>query len=339
MTKKNFKVIIPVAGIGSRLRPHTHTQPKALVPVAGKPILSHIIENLMEAGIHDFIFIIGYLGDKVESYITEKYPDLNTRFIVQEPREGIAHAVWSARMEVTDQDDLLIVLGDTIFDVNLKDILNLPISSLGLKRVDDPRHFGVAELNTDGFIQHLSEKPLVPTSNLALVGIYLIKEATMLMESIDYLISNNLRTQNDFHLTDALMRMIDQGVKMGTFPVENWYDCGSKENLLETNAILLKRYPPEPFCEHANPASNNIVIQPVRIAANCKITNSIIGPNVSIGENTIIKSSILGDCIIGSYSQLENAVLHQSVIGNDASLKGLSQSLNIGDNTEIDFSS
>jgi glucose-1-phosphate thymidylyltransferase len=316
MTKKNLKVIIPVAGIGSRLRPHTHTQPKALVPVAGKPILSHIIENLMDAGIQDFIFIVGYLGDKVESYVTDKYPALNTHFI-----------------------ELLIVLGDTIFDVNLKEVLALPTSSLGLKRVDDPRHFGVAELNAEGQILHLSEKPLVPTSNLALVGIYLIKEAKMLMDSIDYLINNNLRTQHDFHLTDALMRMIEQGVKMNTFPVENWYDCGSKENLLETNAILLKRYPPESQCEHASSESNNIIIQPVRIAANCTITNSIIGPNVSIGENTIIQSSILGDCIIGSYSQLQNAVLHQSVIGNDASLKGLSQSLNIGDNTEIDFSS
>ena len=339
MTQNTLKVIIPVAGIGSRLRPHTHTQPKALVPVAGKPILSHIIENLMEVGIRDFIFIVGYLGDKVESYITEKYPELNTRFIVQEPREGVAHAVWSARNLVTERDELLIVLGDTIFDVNLRDVLNLPTSSLGLKRVEDPRHFGVAELNADGQITHLSEKPLVPTSNLALVGIYLIKEAKLLMDSIDYLISNNLRTQNDFHLTDALMRMIEQGVKMGTFAVENWYDCGSKENLLETNAILLKRNPPENYCEHASPESNNIIIQPVRIAANCTISNSIIGPNVSIGENTIIHSSILGDCIIGSYSHLQNAVLHQSVIGNDASLKGLSQSLNIGDNTEIDFSS
>ena len=338
MAFKNLKVIIPVAGIGSRLRPHTHTQPKALVPVAGKPILSHIIDNLLEAGIRDFIFIIGYLGDKIESYIREKYPQINSVFIVQEPREGIAQAVWMAKDLVAKKDELLIVLGDTIFDVELKTILALPSSSLGVKRVDDPRNFGVAELDSKGNIKHLSEKPNIPTSNLALVGIYKIKEAHPLMEAIDYLIKNNLRTQNDFHLTDAIMRLVENGVKVNTFQVENWYDCGNKESLLETNAILLKRYPPAEKFNSLPAASGSIIIQPVSISPGCTIKNSIIGPNVSIGENTIISSSILGNCIIGAFSQLENAVLNHSVIGNDASLKGMSQSLNIGDNTEIDFS-
>ena len=332
-----MKVIIPVAGIGSRLRPHTHTQPKALVPVAGKAILSHIIDNLIEIGFDNFIFIIGYLGDKVETFVREKYPKMNCIFIVQEPREGIGHAVWLARDNILPNDEILIVLGDTIFDVDLNSIIGQPYSSLGVKKVDDPRSFGVAEMDEKGFITRLVEKANIPTSNLALVGIYKIKEAALLMKFLDENIQKNARTKNEFHLTDGLMKMVEHGAKITTFPVDSWFDCGSKAHLLGTNAVLLKKMR-SPDGQNSENIINSIVIPPVSIPANCKIKNSIIGPNVSIGENTIVHYSIIKDSIIGSFSHLENAVLHQSVVGSDASLKGFSQSLNIGDNTEIDFS-
>src|SRR4051812_27475578 len=154
-----MKAIIPVAGIGSKLRPHTHTQPKALVPVAGKAILSHIVDNLIAAGCSDFIFIVGYLGDKVELYIRERYPKLQARFIIQEPREGIGHAVWLARHEISEHDELLIALGDTVFDVDLREIITQKESYLGIKKVDDPRHFGVAEIAESGIILRVIEKP------------------------------------------------------------------------------------------------------------------------------------------------------------------------------------
>ncbi|MFM2135330.1 MAG: hypothetical protein RL021_730 [Bacteroidota bacterium] len=329
-----MKVIIPVAGIGSKLRPHTHTQPKALVPVAGKPILAHIVDNLVRAGMSEFIFIIGYLGDKVETYIRTNYPFLNTRFILQEPREGTGHAVWLARELVGDNDELMIALGDTIFDVDLNSVVQQKGSLLGVKRVEDPRQFGVAEVDDNGEIVRLVEKPTIPKSNLALVGLYKIKEGRKLMQALDENISGNIRSLNEFQLTDAMEVMIRNGAKMKTFPVENWYDCGNKESLLETNAVLLQKEPPPP-ADRTFP--NTIIIPPVSIAPNCRISNSIIGPMVSIGDNTIINYSILADSIIGSYSQLENAVLNHSVIGSDASLHGLSQSLNLGDNTEIDF--
>ncbi len=329
-----MKVIIPVAGIGSKLRPHTHTQPKALVPVAGKPILSHIVDTLIEAGQRDFIFIIGYLGDKVEEYIKASYPGIQTTFVLQEPREGTGHAVWLTRDYIEPDDELIIALGDTIFDVQLKEVLTKSESALGVKKVSDPRNFGVAELDEEGWIKTLIEKPPIPKSNLALVGLYKICESKMLMDSINYIITKNLRTQGEFHLTDALMHMISQGAKFKTFPVENWYDCGNKESLLETNAVLLKK----------NSAyltkfsfENTIIIEPVSFSENCQISNSIIGPNVSIGNNTIITSSIIKDAIIGSYSEIKNTVMHHSVIGSDASLHGLSQSFNLGDSTEIDF--
>lgn len=331
-----MKAIIPVAGIGSRLRPHTHTQPKALVPVAGKPILSHIVDSLIDANVKDFIFVIGYLGDKIEEYIRSKYKDsIKACFVLQEPREGTGHAVWLCKDKINPGDDLLIALGDTIFDIDLRDIITQPFSAIGVKKVDDPRNFGVAELKDDGFISNMVEKPPIPKSNLALVGIYRIKESELLITALEKNIRENKRTYNEFHLTDGIQSLVQQGIKITTFPVENWYDCGSKESLLETNAVLLKKSQSE--LKQKYTFENTIIIPPVTIANNCKVSNSIIGPNVSIGENSIVNYSILRDAIIGSYSELQNAVLHHSVIGSDASLHGLSQSLNIGDNTEIDF--
>ena len=329
-----MNIIIPMAGRGSRLRPHTLTTPKPLVPVAGKPILSHIVDKLVSTGVSDFIFIIGYLGDKIEEYIKSNYPALKTSFVLQDPREGTGQAVWLTKDLISPNEELIIALGDTIFDVDLKEIIESSGSLLGVKKVLDPRNFGVAELDENGIIRHVVEKPPIPKSNLALVGIYKIKETKQLFDALEHMITKNQRTQGEFHLTDAIMLMISDGVIFKTFPVENWYDCGVKDNLLETNAMLLKKNS-KPV--EADKYPNTIIIPPVSIAGTCQISNSIIGPNVSIGENTIVNYSILKDSIIGSYSELKNAVLHHSVIGSDASLHGLSQSLNLGDSTEIDF--
>lgn len=331
-----MKIIIPVAGIGSKLRPHTHTQPKALVPVAGKPILSHIVDYLVAGGFRDFIFIIGYLGDKIEDYIKTKYPSLHATFIIQEPREGTGHAVWLAREQVKPDDDLLIVLGDTIIDFDLHELVRMPFSALGVKKVDDPRQFGVAEVDAKGFITRLDEKPTIPKSNLALVGIYRIREAGKLMQAMDFIIRSKMHQQGEYHLTYGIQRMVSEGEKVSTFTVGNWFDCGGKGNLLETNAVLLKR--DANLLQKKYNYNNTIIIPPVSIAEQCDISDSIIGPNVSIGEHTIIRHSIIRDSIIGAYAQLETAILHQSIVGSDAYLKGLSQSLNIGDSTEIDFS-
>ncbi len=329
-----MKAIIPVAGIGSRLRPHTHTQPKALVPVAGKPILGHIIDSIADVGITEFIFVIGYLGDKIQNYVTETYPNLKKHFVVQAQKEGIGHAIWTAKDLVDAEDQLLIVLGDTIFDIHLKEFVQFSGSVVGIKKVEDPRNFGVVEFSEDGTISRLVEKPVIPKSNMAMVGIYKINEGKQLMEALDHLIQTDSRTHNEFQLTDALMHMVNNGLKLKSFKVEEWYDCGKKEVLLTTNAMLLNRMQKQ---EHLN-FPNTIIIPPVSIPANCRIQNSIIGPNVSIGEHTYVDNSIIRNSIIGSYSQLEDVVLRDSLIGNDASLKGLTQSLNLGDSTEINFS-
>jgi len=270
----------------------------------------------------------------VEDYIKTQYPGIEKKFIVQEPREGTGHAVWLARDLILSDEEVIIALGDTIFDVSLKDVLGQPESSLGVKKVNDPRNFGVAELDSVGYIRHMVEKPPIPKSNLALVGLYKIRESKLLLESLNHIIKKNLRTHGEFQLTDAIMRMVEKGAKIRTFPVENWYDCGNKESLLETNAVLLRKTSNTPT---VNRFENTILIPPVVIAEHCHISNSIIGPNVSIGDHSTIRYSILKDAIIGSYSEIENAVLHHSVIGSDATLRGQSQSLNLGDSTEIDF--
>ncbi len=331
-----MKVIIPVAGAGTRLRPHTYTQPKPLMPVAGKPILAHIIDELLEADFREFIFVIGYLGEKIKDYVETRYKNLKCTFITQEEREGTGHAVWSARKEFKDEKEIFIAFGDTVFDKNLKEILATNISTLGVKEVRDPRAFGIVLLDEKGFVKKVIEKPKIPHSNLALVGLYKILEVKELLDIIEHNIKNNIRTNGEFQLVDALQIMVEKGVKMTTFPVNNWFDCGKKDVLLDTNRMLLEKN--HIYDVDLPSFENTIIVHPVSIGEGCDITDSIIGPYVTIGDNTRINASIIQDSIIGSYSHLKEIILNKSIVGSDTSIRGIKRSLNIGDNTEIDFS-
>lgn len=329
-----MKAIIPVAGAGTKLRPHTYTQPKALIPLAGKTILSIIVDQLREAGINEFIFIVGYLGDKIRDYIYEKYPDLQAHFVNQNERQGIGHAILLTRHLIAD-DEMFIVLGDTICEYNVSDVINSEYSAIGIKRVDDPRDFGVAEIGEDGFIARVVEKPQIPKSNMALVGVYKIRESAQLFQCLEDNVRNHVRSRGEFSITDAIECMIRHGEKFQSFKVQNWFDCGKKETLLESNATLLKKFGGTISSEHS--FENTIIVPPVSIAPGCDIRNSIIGPNVTIGEKTNISYSIIKESIIGSFADLFDIVLTNSLIGSDTDVKGESRSLNIGDNTEIDL--
>jgi glucose-1-phosphate thymidylyltransferase len=331
-----MKAIIPVAGAGTRLRPLTYTQPKALIPVAGKPLLGYLIEQLQEIGVDEFIFVIGYLGDKIEDYVNTKHPDLKAHFAVQTHREGLGHAIWTAQEFVGKKDEeIIILLGDTIIDADFKQALQGEHSALAVRKVDDPRNFGVAEFDGHGFIDKVVEKPLFPKSNMALVGFYRIKESSALFQSLDELMKEKNEGE-EIQLTDALMKMIESGIKFTAFRVNNWFDLGKREVLLETNATMLKK--PGVASKNLPQYDNTIIIHPVHIGKGTKINNSIIGPNVTIGENSEINYSILKNSIIGNFTKLDQVILNNSIIGSDALVKGLSQSLNIGDNTEIDLS-
>ena len=327
-----MKAIIPVAGAGTKLRPHTYTQPKALIPIAGKTVLSIIVEQLQEAGINDFVFVLGYLGDKIQDFITESYPDLKASFIYQNDRLGLGHAISLTRSAV-EGEELIIVLGDTICEYDVKQLIDAPHSVLGVKRVDDPRNFGVAEVDESGMITRVVEKPQIPKSNMALVGLYKIRESEILFECLEHNLKEGLKSCDEFHLTDAIECMIQKGAQFSALKVLNWFDCGNKESLLESNATLLKKFGNSVSDEHQ--FDNVIIVPPVSIGKNCEIKNSIIGPNVSVGENTTIRHSIIKESIIGAYADLFDIVLEQSLIGSDTEVKGESRSLNIGDNTEI----
>ena len=328
-----MKAIIPVAGAGTKLRPHSYTQPKALIPLAGKTVLSIIIDQLKTAGINEFVFIVGYLGDKIQDYVKLKYPELTAHYVHQVDRQGVGHAVRLTR-SIVNGDEVFVVLGDTICEYDVQEVVDSPFSMIGVRKVDDPRDFGVAEIDEEGFITHVVEKPQIPKSNMALVGVYKLKESEQLFQCLENNIRQGLRSHGEYSLTDALDCMLQMGAKFKSFKVENWFDCGRKETLLESNATLLKKFAVKPDSAQFE---NTVIVQPVSIAANCTIKNSIIGPNVSIGENTTIDYSIVKNSIIGSFSNLFDIVLDDSVIGSDTNLRGETRSLNIGDNTSIDL--
>lgn len=330
-----MKIVIPVAGAGAKLRPHTYTQPKPLIPLAGKTILSFIMDQFIDAGMTDFVFVIGYLGEKIKHFVEEKYPDINAKFVVQDEHSGTGHAVYLTKNLFAPGEEMMVVYGDTICDFDLKAVLDSPFSSVGIKKVDDPRDFGVAEVNAEGRVMQALEKPKIPKSNMALVGIYKIKETQQLFDIIANAVKEST-TNEEYTLTQAIDTLVKTGVPVNTFQVHNWFDCGKKETLLATNAILLAE---AEFASEEIPFfDNTIILHPVSIGKGCLIENSIIGPNVSIGEHAVVRGSMIRDSIIGAYSEIKQMALHSSLIGSDASIAGASQRLNIGDNTEIDFS-
>lgn len=331
-----MKAIIPVAGIGTKLRPHTHTQPKALVSVAGKPLIGHIVDFLRKGGVDEFIFVIGYMGEKIKNYLSKTYQkEISIEFVIQNPRIGSADAIALCTQFIKDEKEILIMLGDSIINLDIEAFINHPNSILGIQKVPKPSLLGIAEINKEGFVKKLIEKPKIPKSNLGLVGIYKIKHVNKLLDAIQHLKKNQITTNGEYSLTDALMEMVNQGEVMTTIEVNNWFDCGKKETLLKANQQLLRNLDPAPVDKSIYP--NTVFIQPVKIGANCNIKNSIIGPNVVIGDDTNINDSIIKNSIIGSFSTLENMMLIDSLLGHDTLLKGAFKDLNVGDHTEISF--
>jgi glucose-1-phosphate thymidylyltransferase len=293
------------------------------------------VDQLLEAGVKDFVFVIGYLGEKIQRYIAKTYPNLSYTLINQNDRRGTGHAIWLTK-EAVGNEEVIIVLGDTVCDYNVKDVINSSISQIGVRKVDDPRGFGVAELDDKDHVLRMVEKPLIPKSNMAMVGVYYIKETEALYDALSKHLNTRTGEEGEYHLTNALQQMIESGTDFKAFRVNNWFDCGKKETLLSTNAILLKQMDDKAHA-HLPQFEGTVIIPPVSIAEGCSIRHSIIGPNVTVGEHTTIQSSIIKDSIIGSYAELVEVVLNSSIIGSDAYVRGLSQSLNIGDNTEIDL--
>ncbi|MFC2134243.1 sugar phosphate nucleotidyltransferase [Bacteroidota bacterium] len=324
-----MQAIIPVAGFGKRLKPHTFSTPKVLLNVGGKPIIAHIIDKLIEEKINKATFVIGYLGEKIIQYVNESYPELEASFVEQKELLGLGHAIFEAMPTINDKE-VFIVLGDTVFDVDLKNVFDSNNSSLGVKLVDDPRRFGVAVTKDDKVVE-LIEKPKTPVSKLALVGLYYIKNAELLSTCLKELIDKNIRKNDEYQLTDALQIMIQKGEKFTTFPVEGWYDCGKPETLLSTNRFLLTKFSSEY-------AKDNVIINPpVFIAESAKLNNCVVGPNTTIADNCVVEDSIIKNSIINSNAVIERSVMENSIIGSNGVVRGNFNQFNIGDSAEINF--
>ena len=325
----NIKAIIPVAGIGSRLKPHTYSTPKVLLNVGGKPIIGHILDKLLEEEITSATFVIGHLGNMIKDYVKKSYPSIKADFVQQKEMEGLGHAIYTA-IPTFDSNEIFIILGDTIFDVNLKKVFKDKQTSLGVKEVDDPSRFGVAIMK-NGLISRLVEKPQTPVSKLALVGLYYISNTESLVNSLNQLIKNDFRTKGELQLTDALQSMIESGNNITTFPVEGWYDCGKPETLLSTNKFLLDKK--STFNKYENVVVNN----PVFIADDAEISNSVIGPYATIDKGCKISECIIRNSIVGTNAHVSRYLLENSIIGNNSLIRGNYKRLNSGDSSEIDF--
>jgi len=324
-----LRAVIPAAGFGTRLKPHTYSLPKVLLNVGGKPILGHIVDKIISENITKATFIIGYMGEKIIEYINKNYKQLDAKFVEQEELLGLGHAIYMA-VPTFDDEDILIILGDTIFDVDLKNVLKQKVTSLGVKIVDDPSRFGVAVCENNRIIK-LIEKPQALVSNLALVGLYYIANSKLLKDCLNEIINKDIRTRGEYQLTDALQLMLERSETITTFPVDGWYDCGKPETLLSTNQFLLTK-------NHSAKTFDDVVInQPVFISDSALIKNSVIGPYTTISEDCIITDSIIKNSIISSGAKIDKAMLENSIIGSNAVIKGNFKKLNAGDSSEIEF--
>jgi glucose-1-phosphate thymidylyltransferase len=323
-----MRAVIPVAGVGTRLRPHTYSLPKVLLNVAGKPILAHILDALIEQSVNKATIITGYMGKLVEEFVKERYTQMEFDFVVQEKMLGLGHAIWMGK-DTYEDDPLMIILGDTIFDVNLGLALKTGTNSIGVKAVEDPRRFGVVVKGSDNKIIKLIEKPEDPISKLAIVGLYHIQDTKILVECLNQLINNDIKTRGEYQLTDALQLMVDKGAVFTTFPVDGWYDCGKPETLLSTNRFLLDQKPSHPECK------DSIIIPPVFISDSAVIERSVIGPYASVADGAVVRDSILRNSIISFNAKVVSSLLEESIIGNDAEVKGHFHKLNVGDSSQI----
>jgi glucose-1-phosphate thymidylyltransferase len=324
-----MKVIIPLAGWGTRLRPHTYTKPKPLLQVAGKTVLDHVLDRLDDLDIEEVVFIIGYLGEQIREYVEANY-DFATRYVEQKELKGQAHALYLAREHLAGP--LFIIFVDTIFEADLSFLKDIESDGVAfVKEVDDPRRFGVVTLQ-EGFITRFIEKPDEPISNLALVGMYYIKNSPLFLECIEAVLKEDIKTKGEYYLADALQLMVDRGARLEVSTVEVWEDCGKPETMLTTNRYLLRKSGGQ-----ETETNNSVLISPVYIAPSASITNSVIGPYVSVAEEVVIEDSIISDSIIDQGAHIRHALLRESLIGSHALVRGNFKQVDIGDHSRVDL--
>jgi len=324
-----MKLVIPMAGLGTRMRPHTWTRPKPLLPVAGKPMLGHILERFRDLPITEYVFVVGWLGEQVEAYLHENYA-IPAHFVEQKEQLGQAHAFWLAREHLTGPVFTMWV--DTLFD-------DVDFSGLGADgpdgviytyEVEDPRRFGVVETGADGYATRLVEKPESMDNRNVLIGLYYFREGEWLARACEELMARRIQTKGEYYLADAINLMLEQGARIQVRPAGVWQDTGKPETTFITHRYLL-----ENGCENSfeTPRPGVTIIPPVYVHPLAVIERSVIGPYVSIGQNVQVRDSILRDTIVDEGVEIEAVMLEESIIGRWVHLAGHFRKLNIGDSS------
>lgn len=321
-----MKVVIPVAGMSTRLRPSTHVTHKVLMNIAGKPIINHIIDEIEKSvKIDEVIFVLGFLGEQVEDYMEKSY-DFKKSYVYQKEKKGDAHAVLQTEKLI--DGPFLLVYCDTAFKGKIrldKDVCG----SLCVAETDTPERFGIVKLDNKGYITRIVEKPKEPPSNLALIGMYHINDHKALFDTIKEIIRKDINLKGEYYLADALQLMIEQGKKFTTFTVEKWLDTGKVETLLSTHRELLKE-------NNKTIKTNSKVVKPVYIHDDAKIEKSAIGPFVTINKGATIINSIIKDSIIDENSVIEDCILDGCIVGKEASLQGFKGKLHVADHSTVE---
>ena len=324
-----MKLVIPMAGFGTRMRPHTWSRPKPLLPLAGKPMLDHILERFEDMPVEEYVFITGYLSEQIEAYVQETY-DIPANFVLQEEMLGQAHALWLAREHL--QGPIFMLFVDTLFDDT--DFSNLNQNDqdgiIFTKEVDDPRRFGVVETDGDGYAKGLIEKPDTKENKQALMGLYYFKESAWLARACEELMERDIMTKGEYYLADAVNLMIDEGARFSTRTVGVWKDTGKPETTFLTHRYIL---------EHGYDNSPDVlrpgvtVIPPVYVHPEANVERSIIGPYVSIHKGAQVSNSILRDTVVDESAELDSVLLERSLVGRWTEVEGRFRSVNLGDSS------
>jgi glucose-1-phosphate thymidylyltransferase len=324
---------MPVAGKGTRLRPHTHLVPKPLLKVGDKPVLSYILDDLRELGVNEAVLITGHLKEKVEEFMSTEYPDFKAEYTEQKEQLGTADAIRLAEPFV--HEEMLIIFVDTLFDADLSLVKRLPEDVAGViwaMEVEDYQRFGVIVTDENGFMQKIIEKPSEPVSKLANIGLYYIRDWKLLFEGIRHVMASPPGGAGEYYLTDAFQYMVDKGAKLKVEPVHGWYDAGKPDTLLETNLHVLstsRGRVPKSLGEGVT------VHEPVHVAEGVTLEHSEIGPNVTLGKGTTVRGSTLRDTIVGENTSIVDSRLNDSLLGNDVKVNGVRGQVDLGDHSVV----
>lgn len=333
--RQTTKVVIPMAGLGTRLRPHTWSKPKQLISVAGKVVLDHVLDTLSslpESFDIELVNIVGYLGEQIAAHIRENYPQIKAHYVLQEDPRGQSHAIYLAREYL--HGPMLMVFADTLIETDLSFLADETAEAVAwVKPVPDPRRFGVAVVDKDGCVERLIEKPGNMDNNLAVVGFYYFKSSEDLVAAIEEQMRRDLQLKGEFFLVDAINIMLEGGLKMRTEKVETWLDAGTSEALLETNRYLLSNGRNNSAL--AATRKDAVIIPPVFIHPSAEVIHSIIGPYVSVGAGCRIERSILNDTILEDEARVTDVILENSLIGRLADIRRRVGVINAGDQTRV----